>query len=263
MMRKSQWLYPSCFFISLSFICASCSFVYYAPNQPHVPVLKSKNDFEVKAAYSGESFGDVEALEAQIAYSPLKYWSVNYNFAHFFSDKKEKNHGNSTQHEIGTGFYYPLTPYLYLSGNVSYAQNTVYHYYELIPQNSSFNTQRWSFMPGFNFGNEYVNVFGALRFSNVRFLNGLLPLNLMDKEKAELEFLLRKNNFLVIDRTFGIKGGYKYIFLGIQLTFTSANQMEWNNRGLYAPDMMSLFLNINQELFNKRNRNTQTPKTLY
>lgn len=263
MMRKSQWLCQSCLFISLSFIFASCSFVYYAPNQPHIPVLKNKNDFEVKAAYSGESFGDVEALEAQIAYSPLKYWSVNYNFAHFYSDRSEKNHGNSTQHEFGTGFYFPLTRYLYLNGNVSYAQSTVYHYYELIPQHSSYKTQRWSFMPGFNWGNQYVNVYGALRFSSVGFSNGIIPRNLMDREKDELEFLLRKNNFLVIDRTFGIKGGYKYIFLGLQLTFSTANRMVWNGRGLYAPDMMSFFLNINQELFNIKSKKVQIPGTLY
>lgn len=247
----------------ISFIFEACSFVYYAPNQPHISVLRERNDFEVQTAYSGEFLGDVEALEAQIAYSPLKYWSVNYNIAHFYSDRAEKNHGNSTLHEFGTGFYFPLTQYVYVSGNVSYAQSTVYHYYELIPQNLSYDTQRWSFMPGFHFGNKYVNVYGALRFSNLRFNNGLIPLNVMDLEKAELEYILRKKNFFVIDRTLGIKGGYKYIFLGAQLTYSHATQMVWNDRTLYAPDMMSLVLSINQELFNIKKRKSKSPKRLY
>jgi hypothetical protein len=248
--------------VTLSFIFEACSFIYYAPNQPHIPILRERNDFEFRASGGGELLGDVDVIEAQIAYSPLKYWSISYNTAYFFSDRSNNNHGNSILHEFGTGFYIPLTKYLYMSGNATYAKNRVYHYYD-IPQHSRYDIQRWSFTPALHIGNKFFNVYGGLRFSSLRFSNGVIPLNARVEEKAELEFLLRKDKFLVVEQTIGVKGGYKFIFLGFQHTYINSFQMQLNDRKLYASYMFALVLSINQEIFNIKNKEVKSPGTLY
>ncbi|MBC8172767.1 MAG: hypothetical protein H7X71_02575 [Chitinophagales bacterium] len=107
-------------------ILSGCSRIYYAPTTQNVPLLTEQNELRIAAGISGGE--EYEAVNIEVAYSPVKYVGIMLNSFHAAENSDSlftnpvRYKGNLT--EAGIGFYYPLATYYTAEVYAGYGKGT-------------------------------------------------------------------------------------------------------------------------------------------
>lgn len=193
------------------FVC-SCQRVYYAPTGQNIPLFKDKNEFRFSATRS--TGGDLEGIEVQGAFSPLKNLGVTGNYFELLNYKK----GYGRYYALGAGYYYPHKDFVFeVYGG--YGNGKSVNEFDDDYIRSNFN--KLYIQPSIGFSNKYFDFILGAQYSRVSQYN----ISASDSSykiieiTQELEMLDRDKTHYFLEPSITIRAGYKYVKLQAQLCF--------------------------------------------
>jgi len=200
----------------LAVTMSSCTHYYYIQNTHNVPLFKEKNEFRATVAI-GEG-DEIGTTDIQTAYSITNNLAVMTNF---MSGHGEGNSefGRGKYIDGAIGYYKPLGKFCILEVYGGIGRSNQHHQY------SGSSTADLSFtkiftQPSFGLTFKAFDIAISTRFSKLSFnnINNQIRRNVYDYR--DVNAIMQNKNSYLFEPALTIRGGWKYLKLQLQASFT-------------------------------------------
>ncbi len=198
---------------------------YYAPNAVHIPTLADRHDAALTLGV-GRGSG-YRALEAQVAYSPLRHVGimVNYFSAGSKDVENQKEVGGRQRFAEGGIGMYQRAKKGSASLFVGYGQGYVYNYYDQ-ERYSRFQLERWFVQPSLMYHDKYFRGGVAFRFNHLRYTGGETAFNIEEQELQAIRTIEERSPFFLPE--LGIHVGMDFSPFSLNLSLTNIFSKTYN-----------------------------------
>lgn len=230
-----------------SLLVVSCQRIYYAPNQPQIPHLRKQGDYDVRATIGGGPEEVDFVYELQAAYSPWRYTGITAQAA-FYRGEEEQTRGSAYLVELGAGGYYPLNNWIQIGSYTGYGQGQITYRQAGRTLETRTNISRSYVLPCFILGRKYAQIFGGLRIGSLHYRDTKVFAgnSLSADELSDIEYLLDRKQFTLIEPTLGLRVGWGVVSFHIQYTGLHRN-IKRDDRFLSEQIMFVAGLSIHPE----------------
>ncbi len=229
--------------LSLIGLTTSCAIHrFYSPNRSNVSLFKQKN--ELKASVAAASGTDYEGVDIQGAYSVTNNIAVTAN--HFYTRGDRDSLTQRKYTEFGLGFYKKLnaSPHIdwILETYAGYGQGRTKEFSPVpgIGLRSDLSFSKYYVQPSIGFRSDFVRMYVGLRMANLVFTditNHSMPTSQYPvSERESIAYIRSHQSSFLLERTFGMAYGYKYIWLEMNIVYSD---------NLTAPEMVVAKNNFN------------------
>ena len=198
---------------------------YYAPNAVHIPTLAGRHDAALTVGV-GRGTG-YRALEAQVAYSPLRHVGimVNYFSAGSKDVENQKEVGGRQRFAEGGIGVYEHAKKGTLSLFVGYGQGYVHNYYNQ-ERYSRFQITRMFVQPSLMYHDKYFRGGLAFRFNHLTYTEGETAFNIEDEELMAIRTIEERSPFFLPE--LGIHVGMDFSPFSLNLSLTNIFSKTYN-----------------------------------
>lgn len=231
-------------------IFTACNPVMYAPTAFQVPLFEEKGEVSITAAYHDLDHGDGHGLNLQFAAAVDSSLAFTFTFNQF-SDTNEsqdkllndawRSSGTYWEAGVGTfGFFHPSSKFKYeLYGGIGYgnAKNVT------SKDKISNSVLKPYFQPNIGISGKYLEIAVSTRFALVSFMNTTNITSDPELSRYVNDFFNAKQNTVVFEPGFTLRGGNKNLKVQFQYSTTSFQHKDRHGSIFgYADDYMNLGL---------------------
>lgn len=229
----------------VAILSSSCQRIYYAPNQPSIPYLKERNDYEIRSI-NGGAVNDIKTWDIQAAYSPWKYVALTFNTALYANG----NRAGAFLVEGGGGLYYPVSSWLHLGLYGGYGGGKIVYRFTRLESDLVLRFERSYVLPCLHVGYKYVYLYGGVRYAWMKYKEPDVPAGLYKENLEEVDFIRARTPFALIEPTIGIRIGKGAVYVHVQYTDVQPT-MRVNGR-IISAETVAMGLSVNQDLFRSK-----------
>jgi len=245
--------FPYRFWLLLALSSLSASLAaqhfYYAPNAAHIPTLTDRNDASFTLGVGrGSGF---RALEAQVAYSPIRHVGIMFNYfgAGEKAVEQQKEIGGLQRFAEGGIGAYQHSEKGTASLFVGYGQGFVHNFYGQ-ERYSRFQITRMFVQPSLMYHDKYFRGGLALRFNHLVYTDGETAFNIEERELQAIRTIEERSPFFLPEM--GIQVGMELSPFSLNLSLTNIFPKTYNMNFARFNSNFSLTFNLGNVLRKKK-----------